>query len=149
MSWVTLRPQLKTLLDNTGLFQETSAFPKSDFTGYPAAYVVQSDNEGDYNTTTENARIYAFIIRCFYSTKSIGVPTALGRLEAIVDSVIDAIDTDSFKTITGGRVVGISMPAKYQWINTYASPSLFGEVQGQELVMTEIKVRIKVLYDIT
>lgn len=148
MSWATLRPQLKTLLDNTGLFQETSAFPKLEFNGYPAAYVVQSDNESDYNTTTENSRIYAFIMRMFYSTKSIGVATALQRLEVIVDSVIDAIDSDSFKAVTS-RVIGINMPAKYQWINTYASPSLYGEVEGQELVMAELKVRIKVLFDIT
>lgn len=148
MSWQTLRPQLKTILDNSGLFVETSGTPKISFTGYPAAYVVQSDNEGDYETTKDNVRVYAFIIRIFYSTKSVGVDTALQRLEQTVDSIIDAIDQDSLKASTS-RVIGISMPAKYTWINTYATPSSFGEVEGQELVTAELKVRVKVSVDIT
>lgn len=148
MSWQTLRPQLKTLLDNSGLFVETSATPKLSFTGYPAAYVVQSDNEADYETTKDNKRTYAFVIRIFYSTKSIGVATALERLEQTVDTIIDSIDQDSLKSSTN-RVVGISMPSKYTWLTTYATPSVFGEVEGQELVSAELKVKIKVSVDIT
>lgn len=148
MSWQTLRPQLKTILDNSALFVETASTPKLQFSGYPAAYVVQSDNEGDYETNKDNIRIYAFVIRMFYSTKSIGVATGLTRLEETVDAIIDAIDQDSLKSSTS-RVVGISMPAKYTWINTYATPSSFGEVEGQELVTAELKVRVKVSVDIT
>jgi len=94
MSWQTIRPQIKTLLDNTGAFQETSATPKLQFDGYPAAYVVQSDQDSDFETNVENERIYAFLIRMFYSTKGIGVATALTRLEGIVDDIVDAIDQD-------------------------------------------------------
>ncbi len=148
MSWQTLRPQIKTLLDNSGLFQETSAFPKIKFSGYPAAYVVQSDSEGDYETTNENERIYAFLIRIFYSTKNQTVATALERLEKIVDAIIDDIDQDSYKD-ANNRVIGVDMPTGYTWINTYAVPSMFGEVEGEELVMAEIRVRVKVIRDIS
>lgn len=148
MSWVVIRPQIKTLLDNSGLFQETSGTPKLNFTGYPAAYVVQSDNESDYDNTTENIRTYSFIVRMFYSTKSIGVDTAIERLESIVDSIIDDLDEDSRKGAST-RIIGVSLPAKYTFISILATPSVFGEVEGQELVMAELKVKVKVLFDIT
>lgn len=148
MSWQTLRPQLKTLLDNTGVFQEVSATPKINFSGYPAAYVAPSDNEGDYDNTTENKRTYAFLMRIFYSSKSIGVATALTRLEQIVDTVIDAIDNDSQKP-AASRVIGVSMPANYVWINTFATPSVYGEVEGQDLIMAEIRIQVRILFDIT
>lgn len=148
MSFQTLRPQLKTLLDNTGLFVEVSGTPKLDFSGYPAVYVVQSDNSSDYDTTTENERNYAFVIRIFYSTKSLGVASALSRLEQTVDAVLDAIDKDSIKPV-GTRVVGVSMPTGYTWINTFAVPSSFGEVDGEQLLTAEIRVRVRVLFNIT
>jgi len=149
MSWQTVRPQVKTLLENSGLFQEVSGTPKIKFSGYPAAYVVQSDNEADYSTTTENARVYAFIARIFYTTKGVGVSTALERLEQTVDEILDDIDQDSLKTASGGRVIGTSMPSGYTWLNTFAAPSLFGEVEGENMVMAEIKIRVKVIRDIT
>lgn len=148
ISWQTLRPQIKTLLDNSDEFQDTSGTPELKFTGYPAAYVVQSDSEADYETTSENVRIFAFIIRMFYSTKVVGVGTALERLEKIVDAILDDIDQDSYKG-AGSRVIGINMPSGYTWINTYAVPSVFGEVEGEQLVMAEIRVMIKVIRDIT
>lgn len=152
MSWQTVRPQIKSLLENLTangdkIFQEVSATPKFEFSGYPAAYVIQSDNEADYNTNTENIRTYAFIVRAFYSTKSIGVATAVERLEKIVDQVIDAIDEDA--AAGQSRVIGASLPTKYTFVNILAMPSVFGEVEGQELVMAELKVKVKILYDIT
>jgi hypothetical protein len=148
MSFQTLRPQIKTLLENSGLFQQVSGTPIINFTGYPAAYVVQSDNSNDYNTNKDNVRVYAFIVRIFYSTKSLGVDLAIQRLETIVDSIIDLIDEDSIKS-SATRVIGVNMPNKYDWINTFAIPSSFGEVEGQQLVTAELKINIKVIIDIT
>jgi hypothetical protein len=148
MSWQTLRPQIATLLTNTGLFQEVSATPKLKFSGYPACYVAHSGNESEYNNTTENSRVYAFTVVLLYSTKKVGVSTALTRLEKKVDSVIDAIDQDSLKSAST-RVIGISMPSKYTWINTFATPSVFGQVDAEELVIAELNVSIRVLVDIT
>ena len=60
MSWSTLRPQLKTILDNSDLFVDVSGFPKLKFNGYPAAYVAHDVEEASYDTTSENERVYAF-----------------------------------------------------------------------------------------
>lgn len=148
ISFQTLRPQLKTLLDNTSLFVEVSGTPKLEFSGYPAAYVVQSDNSSDYDTTRDNERVYAFSIRIFYSTKSIGVASALSRLEQTVDDVLDALDKDSIKPVAT-RVVGVSMPTGYTWINTFSVPSSFGEIDGEQLLTAEIGVRVRVLFNTT
>jgi hypothetical protein len=148
MSFQTLRPQIKTLLDNSTEFQETSLTPGVEFDGYPAAYVINSDQGGDYETTSENQRIYAFLIHIFYSTKSLGVGTALTRLEKVVDAIIDDIDQDSYKG-AASRVIGVSLPAGYTFLNTYATPSKFGELQGEQLLMAEIRLQVKISRDIT
>lgn len=148
MSWQTLRPQIKTLLTNSGLFQEVSGTPKIKFNGYPAVHVVKSDNESDYNTNKENERVYAFLVRIFYESKQVGVATAEERLEETVDAIIDAIDQDAIKPSTT-RVIGISLPSGYIFIDTIPVPSVFGEIESEQLVMAEIRVRIKIIRDIT
>ena len=148
MSWSTVRPQLKTLLDTIGDLQEVSATPKLKFSGYPAAYIIPSDNEGDYETTTENVRTYAFNIRLFYETKSTGIASALDKLDGIVDTVLDTLDQEDLKSATS-RTVGVNLPSGYTYLNIFAMPSVWGQVDGEELLMAEIKVRIRISIDIT
>src|SRR3990167_7935337 len=100
MSWATLRPQVKDVIDSVSGFQEVALSPKLKFSGYPAAYVLPSDNDGDYETTKENIRTYAFIVRIFYDTKDSGIETAIASLEGIVDSVLDAFDQQDLKDST-------------------------------------------------
>ena len=57
-------------------------------------------------------------------------------------------DKDAYKDVST-RVVGQDMPEGYMWINTFASPSVFAQVDGEQLVMAEINVRIRVIFDIT
>lgn len=118
------------------------------FEGYPAATVTPSDQIGDYETTTENIRTYSFIVRVFYETKSTGLESALDALEDIVDSVIDLFDKEDLKG-SATRTVGLSLPTGYTFINIWASPSFWGEVVGEELLMAEIKVRVRINIDIT
>ena len=148
MSFQTIRPQIATLIDTIAEIQEVSSTPKLKFNGYPAAYVIPSDNESDYETTSENERVYAFLIRTFYETKVTGVGGAVSALEIIVDSVIDKIDQEDLKGSTT-RTIGINMPAKYTFLSVFATPSFFAELSGEELVMAEIKVRVRVSVDIT
>lgn len=148
MSWNTLRPQIKTLLSTLSTFQEVSNYPKMKFNGYPAATVTPSDQTGDYETTKENVRTYCFIVRVFYETKNTGIETALDALEDIVDSVIDLFDKEDLKG-SATRTVGISLPSGYTFVNIWATPSLWGEIPGEELLMAEIKVRVRINIDLT
>jgi hypothetical protein len=148
MSWAILRPQVKDVLDTIGTLQEVSDSPKIRFSGYPAAHVVPSENTNDYETTSENIRTYAFTVRVFYDTKETPIEDAFSALEEVVDNVIDAFDQEDLK---GGstRKLGISLPAKYTFLNVLASPGNWGELTEEQLIMAEIKVKVRVSVDIS
>lgn len=148
MSWATIRPQVVDVLETVSAIQEVAAYPKIKFDGYPAAYVVPSDNDGDYETTSENIRTYAFIVRIFYDTKASGVENAIASLEGIVDSVLDAFDQEDLKS-SADRLLGISLPTNYTFINVWASPAEWSEIPGENLVMAEVRVGVRVSIDIT
>lgn len=148
MSWNVIRPQIKTVLESIPEIQEVVSYPKIKFGGYPAAYVVPSDNDNDYETTSENIRTYSFIVRLFYETKSTGVENALNALEDIVDSVLDAFDQQDLKGSTT-RTVGIGLPANYLFLNIWAAPSVWSELVGENLIMSEVRVRVRLSIDVT
>ncbi len=148
MSWNVLRPQVKALIDTISEIHEVSSDPKIKFGGYPAAYVVPSDNDADYETNKENTRTYAFIVRIFYETKQTGISDALDALEDIIDSILDAFDQDDLKGASD-RVIGVSLPARYTYLNAWATPSVWSEVVGEELIMSEVRVRVRLSVDIT
>lgn len=147
MAWRTLREQIAVLLDSIDSIQEVAATPSLEFNGYPAAYIVPSDSTSDYETTTENERAYAFLIRVFYETKDTGLAAALARLEDVVDNVIDKVD-DEDKLYTG-RTIGLNLPAKYTFLAISAAPSVWGQLPSQNLVFAEIKVTVRISFDAT
>lgn len=146
MSWATIRPQLKTLLESISDIQEVSGTPKLSFNGYPSAIVVPSDQSGAYETTSENTRIYAFQVRLFYETKNTGVGEALEALEGLVDTVIDTIDQED---LSSTRIVGKNLPSKYIYIRMSATPSSWGELTNEDLIYADITVQVVVSVDIT
>ena len=147
MSWQVLNPQVVQLVEDINLIQEVSAAPKVDFSGYPAAHVVPSDAPSDYETTTENERVYAFLVRVFEQTKSGGVADAYLRLLPVVDAVIDQFDQESLKQ--AGQTIGQGMPANYTYINIFATPSRWVDLPDQQLIFSEITGKIKVSVDVS
>jgi len=148
MSFTTLRPQIGTLLETLDTIQEVSNAPKIKFGGYPAAHIVPSDNEADYETTTENVRTYAFTVRIFYETKVTTTEDALSALEEVVDSVLDLFDQEDQKA-AADRTVGIDLPARYTFLNIWAVPGLWGELPGEQLIMAELSVRVRISVDVS
>ena len=148
MSWTTLRPQIGTLLRTLSTIQEVSNAPKVIFSGYPAVHVVPSENSNDYETTKENIRTYAFAVRVFYETKQTSIEDALAALESLVDSIIDLFDQEDQKS-SATRTVGINLPADYTFINIWAIPSRWGELAGEQLIMSEIVVKVRISVDIS
>lgn len=151
MSWKTIRPQVATLLTNLtsgsgALIQEVSSTPKLNFNAYPAAYVVPSDLESEYETTIENERVYAFIVRVFHETKNTGIADAISTLEGVVDSVIDTIDQEDKKP-AATRTIGVGMPIDYVFLSVDATPGFWAEVPSEQLVMSEIRIRVRISYD--
>ena len=153
MSWQTLRPQVKTLLESVTVggskaIQEVYGTPTLKAGGNPFAYVVHSDSSADYETTTENIRTYAFVVRIFYKTKNVGVATALQRLEKVVDAVLDEFDQEDQRGAST-RTVGVNLPSGYTFLNILAHPSEWGEFPGEQLVMAEIRVQVRLSRSVT
>lgn len=146
--WELLRPQIGALLESLSSIEEVAEGPDLDFVGYPAAYVMPSDNSADYETNKENIRTYAFIVRVFYETKKNGITGSLGKLEKVVDSILDIFDQEDLKRVQD-RTVAINLPAKYTFINIWAAPSSWGKVQDEELIMAEINVKVRMSVDIS
>lgn len=148
MSWATLHPQIKTLLETITELEEVSETPKIQFNAYPAACAYPSDNTAAYETTTENIRVYAFNVLLFYETKEGGVDTAFKAMRGLVDNVIDKFDQEDYKDSTT-RTIGLSLPAGYTYLNIYANPTRWGEISEEALLIAEILVKINISRDIT
>ena len=148
MSWQVLRPQVKAVLDTISEIAEVSQAPKIRFNSYPAVHVVPSENSGDYETTKENERTYAFTVRAFYETKDSGIENALLGLEEVVDNIIDAFDEQDLKG-SDTRLIGINLPANYTYINLWAVPNRWGELPDDQLLMAEITVRVRISVDVS
>lgn len=147
MSFKVIRPQIKTLMESISKIQEVKGYPTLKFNGFPACYIIPSDNSNDYETTTENVRTYSFIVRVFYSTKDVTVEQSILALEDLIDDVIDAIDQEDLKG-SDIRTIGVNLPSKYTYLNVWATPSDWGEIPEENLLMAEITVRVRVSVDI-
>lgn len=148
MSFKTLRPQIGTLIDSVPEIQEVVNVPKIKFDGYPAAHIIPSDNEADYETTTENVRTYAFMVRIMDETKKQSLENAMLSLEEVVDALLDKFDQEDLKG-SSSRTVGVSLPTGYTYLNIWAAPSSFGEIPGEQLITAQISVRVRISRDIT
>ena len=156
MSWQVVRPQLVTFLqnmtisdiDSTKLLQEVSPTPKIQFSGYPAAHVVPSENSSDYETTSENERQYAWAVRIFYETKSGGIENAFKALEQAVDRIMDQLDLEDMRD-SSQRTIAIGLPSRYTFLNIFAVPNRWTELPEEELVFAEITVRIRMSVDVS
>lgn len=148
-AWSTFRTQVYDLVNNNKSslnIQEVYNYPKLKFLGYPATNVTPSDSDNDYETTTENIRTYVFKVRNFYEMKNTGLQDAITALTDVADNVIDIFDQENEKS-AANRVVGIDMPSRYTFLNIWASPSLWGLVEDEQLIFNEVSVRIRISYD--
>ena len=149
MSWATLSQQTFDLVDNnkTALgIQEVYRYPKFDFSGYPACTVTPSDNSNDYETTSENVRIYAWKVRIFYDTKATGIDASLQRLYPVIDDTMDQFDKEDEQA--SGQVLGVGMPAGYTYINNFATPGVWLSTENENIFYNEFTIRIRVSVDI-
>jgi hypothetical protein len=147
MSFSVIRPQIKSLLQTVTKIQEVKGYPSLKFSGYPACYVIPSDNEADYETNRENQRVYAFIVRFFYETKNSGVENALTAMEDLIDTILDTLDREDLKG-SDTRTIGLSLPTGYTFLNIYAHPSKWGELLDENLLMSEVIIKVKVSIDV-
>jgi len=136
--------KLKLQLEANVLIEHTQDWEDIQTDADPWAIIVPSDNESEYNTTEENARVYAFKIMLFVS-RTVRAKSAADRvMRVLVDSVIDDIDKD-YAFIDAG------VPTKtgYTFLANYAAPSTWGYAMPEdEYRVATINVRALVSVDL-
>lgn len=111
--------------------------PLQAITTDPFAVVVASDNESEFETTSENKRFYGFIVRIFVERKTRGAEAAEALLTAIVDRLVDAFDQNYTLSVSGVLL-------------TKATPSSWSYVlSDKEYRMAEIKLSTMVSVDVS
>lgn len=139
----TLKDKIRGILEANTLIQEVWDYEVEKFEGDPAVSLTPSYSDGDYETTEENVRVYAFNIRCYVNRTTRTKKKADEVLIEIVDSIID--DFDKNYTLTG-----IVPPTGYTFINTFVLPSAWGYAgRESEYRYAELIIKCRVSVDLT
>ena len=142
--YTILKNKIDTQLRTISKLQEVSDSPKLQFSGYPSAVIIPSEDSSDYETNQENLRIYAFNINLFYEIQNvdIGIGNAVDALYDLADDIMDLFDKD--QTLTG-----ISLPTGYTMIAVMPASGAWGEVPDTKLITKTISLKIKISVDIS
>lgn len=148
-TYTILKNRIKTKLEGISKIQEVWDEPRLSFGGSPAAVVIPSDQESDYETTSENERVYAFRATIFqdiqYTDREGGIGSALDILYDLVDDVLDAFDQDQQLTSDGA----LGLDSKYTIIAVSPTVASWGETGDGKLLQVDITIRIRLSVDIT
>lgn len=135
--------KITDILSANDLISATHNYEIEQFNEDPVAVVTPSGNEGDYSTTKENERIYAFNLKLFVSRSERTATEADRVLRNLVDSVLDDFDKDYY-------FVGLAVPTGYTMINVFAAPSSWGySGRESEYRVSEVAVKCRISVDIT
>ena len=113
MSFINILGKIKSKLQNIDSIQEVQDFPTNEFGGFPAAMATSTRLEADFQTTTENKRIYVFTVYIIQEVKSQSERKARQIVEEVVDDVIEDFDKDQLLSginLPSNEVIIISWP---------------------------------------
>lgn len=145
--WHNLKNKISAMLTASGLFQQVFTYEPVNFAGDPVAVILPSVNEGDYRTTAENTRIYAFSIKLLVK---MGDPKDLETVEDtltdLVDSVLD--DFDRYYTLgTGSPGSALVLPTGYTMVRLYSIPSAWF-YEERETTYRGAEIQMRVVMDV-
>ena len=124
------------------LIQSSYQYEASALDGFPALTLTPSANESDYSTTTENRRVYAFMIRLYVERGSDATAesTCEKTMRKLVDTVLDTIDKNY-------RTISIDSQTGYTFLFMHAAPSQWG-YSGRENQMRVAEIRVRLEFDV-
>lgn len=141
--WEISSKFLKTeILDQNSLVAEGYDYERTQLEATPVYTLTPSVNESDYVTTTENRRVYAFMLRLFVERQSGSdeEKTAEDAMRELVDSVLDDLDKNH-------RLSGMDTKTGYQYLYMEAAPSVWGYA-GRESEYRVAEIIIRLHFDI-
>jgi len=134
--------KITSKLDDIEKIQEVHKFSTRKFDGYPAAVVVPSENENDFETTASNQRVYATEIKILQETKNTNLQKAYEIILDLIDDVLDDFDSDQ-------GLDGVEIPTGYNLLTVQAAPSSVLPVADMDnMIMTTITIRVNVEVEI-
>lgn len=142
--WEQLIKKIQSIIDSNTNISQSYNYERSEFGGFPAVTITPAANNSEYETTTENRRIYAFDLRIWIQRKMnvIGDDEADRIMRKTVDSVMDSLD--SAYTLSG-----VEQRTGYTMLFMEAIPSGWG-YGGREMEyrVSEIKIRVHTSVDV-
>jgi len=141
-AYTTIKNKILAVLQTVTKIQEFYGYPNLQFDGYPAAVIVPSNQDSDYETNTDNERAYAFQLSIFQDIKEGGIENALNALYDLADDVLNAFDSDP-------TLSGISLPTGYTMIYVAPSISAWQQIDDKEVLFLNITIKVRVSVDIT
>lgn len=138
-----INDEIVRLLGTVNKLAEVKNNPISNFQAYPAAYVMPSENEGDFETNMENDRAYAFYVRIFYEVDLNEPNKAWEAMRDIADDILDLFDQNfslSNMQLTDSR---------YSVPRLNVAPSVWLYLQNENLLMAEFRIVVRISVDIS
>jgi hypothetical protein len=133
---------LKTILSTNSLIQNVSDYEASKLEGFPAMTITPAANENAYNSTSENRRVYAYMVR-LYVIRNSGADEESEcekTMRLLVDTVLDTIDKNH-------SALNVASQTGYTFLFMHAAPSQWGYAgAANEMRVAEIQVRVE--YDV-
>jgi len=129
-------------LQGISTLQEVKTEKTFDFTGFPSAFIIPTEGSGDYETNTEDERIYAFECHIFYQydRQKTAVADALDNLYDVCDDILDSFAEDK-------QLSGISLPTGKMLIDTRPVFAGYEEIPEKELLKAIIKLSVHISVD--
>jgi len=137
-----IRNKIESKLEAMSSIQEVQAYPTMDFGGFPAAMVTSTRNDAEFETTTQNKRMYVFTVFLLQEIKTKGVEQARKIIESVVDDVITDFDEDEDLT-------GISLGSNETLITSMPTLSNIYEEENGRYIVGEMEIRIVVSVSVT
>lgn len=148
-TYTLLKDRIETKLNNVSKIQEVWDEPRLRFDGYPAAVIIPSNQESDYETTSENERVYPFQVSLLQDIQATdrdsGIGTALDILYDLVDDVLDEFDKDPNLSNDGA----LGLASGYTLITVDPVFAGWSQTEDEDLIQVDITIRIRISVDIT
>ena len=145
----SIQAEIVTVVESLDAIQEVSNYEKSMFSGYPAATVIPSENESDFEATKERERVMAFRIRLYIeviSDKQERTGEGLKEADRIMRSLVDTV-VDEFDKPANARFSGNADTDAKRVLYTEPVPSAWEFDEERRMRMAEIILRVHVFVD--
>lgn len=96
----TIKHQLISKIQSCASVQKVYGYEEVNPSGFPAVFIKAADMEGEFASTAENSRVYAYTALIIFPIGQ-DMQTTINRLQyaeetvaTVVDEIINAVDTD-------------------------------------------------------